>query len=284
MKMHSPGHSSEASTTASSRSLGHGGHAGRSARLVLDRVVFLHVGETVVQKGEHGRRDLLAQPIACAEILVDPDLHVVVSLLGGDHPPGPLGPYRGSHSFVNMTRRTPPCYSSPRACPVMGPATSALTSHCPTLARREPVVPPCGRQRGETHGRGPPYLRKRRPGSVGCSRSLGGMGQAGAAEPRLEAFDAADGAERGPGRRRRPPGAGGLGDRARHRRDDGEPELRPLPRLAAPRRRQAGRPDVPRPTGQGHGHLPPDPIQRLRLHRPRPLLFGRPPAATTTGR
>ena len=42
---------------------------------------------------------------------------------------------------------------------------------------------------------------------------------------------------RGPG----PSVAGPLGDRAHRRRDDGEPLVRPLPRLAARRRRQAGR-------------------------------------------
>ena len=60
---------------------GHGGHASRSTGLVHDgAVLFLHVGETIVQKSEDGRRDLLTQTIARAEILVDPDLHVVVSL------------------------------------------------------------------------------------------------------------------------------------------------------------------------------------------------------------
>src|SRR6202021_2774868 len=66
----------------------HGGHAGRSARVVLYGAVFLHVGKAIVEKSEHGRRNLLAQSIACAEILVDPDLHVVVSLLGSDRPTG----------------------------------------------------------------------------------------------------------------------------------------------------------------------------------------------------
>ena len=55
--------------------LGHPGHAGGAARLVLDVVALLHVGEPVVEQGEHGRRDLLAQAVARAEILIDPDLH-----------------------------------------------------------------------------------------------------------------------------------------------------------------------------------------------------------------
>jgi len=75
-----------------------------------------------------------------------------------------------------------------------------------------------------------------------------------------------------PIRRGRAPPTGEVRDRARHRRDDGEPELRPLPRLVAPRRRQAGRPLVRRSSGHAPRHVPSDPVQRLRLHRPRPLL------------
>ena len=82
MKMHSPGHSSEASTTASSRSAGTAAMPAEPPGSFMHGAVFLHVGEAVVEKGEHGRRDLLAQAVARAEILVDPDLHVVVSLLG----------------------------------------------------------------------------------------------------------------------------------------------------------------------------------------------------------
>ena len=81
MKMHSPGHSSEASTTASSRSAGTGGHAGRATRLALDVGAFLDIGKTVVEQGEHRRRDLLAEAVPGAEILVDPDLHQLTSLL-----------------------------------------------------------------------------------------------------------------------------------------------------------------------------------------------------------
>ena len=92
MKMHSPGHSSEASTTASSSSLGHRGHAGGAAGVVLDVVAFLHVGEAVVEQGEHGRRDLLAQAVARAEILVDPDLHVACLSPLSKPPDGPRGP------------------------------------------------------------------------------------------------------------------------------------------------------------------------------------------------
>ncbi len=79
MKMHSPGHSSEASTTASSRSSGTAAMPAEPPGSLLTAPPFLHVGEAVVEKGEDGRRDLLAQTVPCAEILVDPDLHVVVS-------------------------------------------------------------------------------------------------------------------------------------------------------------------------------------------------------------
>ena len=52
----------------------------------------------------------------------------------------------------------------------------------------------------------------------------------------------------------RPPRAAApeqLGDRPHRRRDDGEPVVRPLPRLAARRRRQAGRADLHRPASAG---------------------------------
>ncbi len=75
MKMHSPGHSSDASTTASSSSAGTAAIPAGAARLVLDVGTFLHVGQPVVEQGEHRGRDLLAETVAGAEILVDPDLH-----------------------------------------------------------------------------------------------------------------------------------------------------------------------------------------------------------------
>ena len=40
-----------------------------------DLVAFLHVGEAVVEQGEHVGSDLLAETVAGAEILIDPDLH-----------------------------------------------------------------------------------------------------------------------------------------------------------------------------------------------------------------
>ena len=83
MKMHSPGHSSADSMTASSMAGGHVGEALGAARVGEDLVAFLDVGEAVVEQGEDVGRDLLAEPVAGAEILVDPDLHgAVASLIG----------------------------------------------------------------------------------------------------------------------------------------------------------------------------------------------------------
>ena len=75
MKMHSPGHSSEASTTASSSSAGTAAMPAGAARLVLHVGALLDVGEAVVEQGEDRGRDLLAEAVSRAEILVDPDLH-----------------------------------------------------------------------------------------------------------------------------------------------------------------------------------------------------------------
>ena len=61
--------------------LGHEGHAGGPARVVLHLVAVLDIGEAVVEQREHGRRDLLAQSVTGAQILVDPDLHDVSSCL-----------------------------------------------------------------------------------------------------------------------------------------------------------------------------------------------------------
>ena len=75
MKMHSPGHSSADSTTASSMPSGNVRETLGAARVGEDLVAFFDVGQTVVEQGEHGGRDLLAQAVTGAEILVDPDLH-----------------------------------------------------------------------------------------------------------------------------------------------------------------------------------------------------------------
>ena len=78
MKMHSPGHSSADSTTASSMPSGKLGQTLGAARVGEDLVAFLDVGEAVVEQGEDGGRDLLAEAVAGAQILVDPDLHLAV--------------------------------------------------------------------------------------------------------------------------------------------------------------------------------------------------------------
>ena len=73
MKMHSPGHSSADSTTtrrACRRGLR---QALGAARVGEDLVAFLDVGEAVVEQGEDGGGDFLAQAIAGAQILVVPD-------------------------------------------------------------------------------------------------------------------------------------------------------------------------------------------------------------------
>ena len=61
-----------------------GSHAFLSARSVLDVGAFFDVGQTVVEQGEDGGSDLLAESIAGAEILIDPDLHRNAFLT---HPP-----------------------------------------------------------------------------------------------------------------------------------------------------------------------------------------------------
>ncbi len=64
------------------------GHAVRALGVALrggeDRGALFHVGETVVEQGEHVGADLFAEPVTGAEILVDPDLHglVVPSCVG----------------------------------------------------------------------------------------------------------------------------------------------------------------------------------------------------------
>src|SRR5207237_2299910 len=44
-------------------------------RVVQHRAAVLHIGEAVVEQGEHVGTELLAQAVAGAEVLVDPDLH-----------------------------------------------------------------------------------------------------------------------------------------------------------------------------------------------------------------
>ena len=80
MKMHSPGHSSADSMVASSWPAGTLARPFGAAGIGEDLLAFLHVGEAVVEEREDVRCDLLAEPVAGAEILVDPDLHRVCCL------------------------------------------------------------------------------------------------------------------------------------------------------------------------------------------------------------
>src|SRR5262245_44446293 len=53
----------------------HDGEAFGAAWITEDLVAFLDIGEAVVEEGEDVGGDLFAEPVAGAEILVDPDLH-----------------------------------------------------------------------------------------------------------------------------------------------------------------------------------------------------------------
>ena len=79
MKMHSPGHSSADSITASSWPSGISAMPAAPLRVALglreDLAVLDHVGQAIVEEGEHVRGDLLAETVTRAEILVYPDLH-----------------------------------------------------------------------------------------------------------------------------------------------------------------------------------------------------------------
>ena len=52
------------------------GALGVALGLGEDRVAFDDIGEAIVEQGEDVGGDLLAQAVAGAQILVDPDLHV----------------------------------------------------------------------------------------------------------------------------------------------------------------------------------------------------------------
>jgi len=72
MKMHSPGHSSEASVTASS--IPAGTTAMPSApRARSSRPRLFHVGQAVVEQGEHVGADLFAETVSGAQVLVNPN-------------------------------------------------------------------------------------------------------------------------------------------------------------------------------------------------------------------
>src|SRR5579871_1105150 len=58
-----------------------GGHVGQpfgAARVTEDLRALFHVGQAIVEQREDGGSDLLAQPVAGAQILIDPDLHGMV--------------------------------------------------------------------------------------------------------------------------------------------------------------------------------------------------------------
>jgi hypothetical protein len=54
----------------------------RPTGLVENRVALLNIGKAVVEKSEHGRTDLLTEPIPRAEVLVNPHLHQRLISLG----------------------------------------------------------------------------------------------------------------------------------------------------------------------------------------------------------
>src|SRR5688500_16971065 len=60
---------------------GHVGQAFGATRVAEDLLALLDVGEPVVEQGEHVGGDLLAEAVAGAEILIDPDLHGRAALL-----------------------------------------------------------------------------------------------------------------------------------------------------------------------------------------------------------
>ena len=59
------------------RTLGNRGEPTRATR-VVDGVAVLHVGKPIVEQREHVGSDLDADAVARAQILIDPDLHVML--------------------------------------------------------------------------------------------------------------------------------------------------------------------------------------------------------------
>jgi hypothetical protein len=59
----------------------HQGHARLATGLVEDHPILLHIGQPVVELGEDGRAEILAEVVSGAVLLVDPNLHEVTSLV-----------------------------------------------------------------------------------------------------------------------------------------------------------------------------------------------------------
>src|SRR5262249_21944059 len=124
--------------------LGDHGQALVPAGVVEDLVTLFDVREAVVEQGEHGRRNLFAEPVACAEILIDPDLHRCAFASLCARPPATTGgawttnakpmlaerPYRPALSNVN--------YRSGRRI------TGAAAGITPSTVSRD-----CGEDRGK---------------------------------------------------------------------------------------------------------------------------------------
>ncbi len=137
----------------------------------------------------------------------------------------------------------------------------------------------------QLHAIGPTDLRQGRPGSLGrpppgrCrgkpGRRLRRSSRSGQIRQRIRQRQRRR-RQRSRQGQRRPPAPGQIRHRAHRGRDDGEPQLRSFPGLAAPRRRTPGRARVLRPAGDEAPDVSPDAAQRLRLQGPRPLLRGGP--------
>ena len=75
MKMHSPGQSRAACTTARSFARSHERQAAAATRVVADPLPLLHIGDAVFELHEHVGTVVEAQAIARAQVLVDPHPH-----------------------------------------------------------------------------------------------------------------------------------------------------------------------------------------------------------------
>ena len=90
MKMHSPGQAIAASITACSLRTRHPRQAARAAGIVQRRAVLGHVGDAVLELHEDVGAVVEAEPVAGAQVLIDPHPHDAVHVPVGV--PGGLGP------------------------------------------------------------------------------------------------------------------------------------------------------------------------------------------------